>query len=51
MARVCQMSEKCSRRCVDKYREVSPVGPLTFSDIYIILHNVALYVLMSVLAS
>ena len=27
----------------------SVIGPLTFSDIYIILHNVALFVLMSVL--
>ena len=27
----------------------SMIGPLTFSDIYIILHNVALFVLMSVL--
>ena len=27
------------------------VGPLTFSDIYLILHNVALFVLMSVLTS
>ena len=29
----------------------SVIGPLTFSDIYKILHNVALYVLMSVSAS
>ena len=27
------------------------IGPLTFSDIYIILHNVAFFVLMSVLTS
>ena len=29
----------------------SVIGTLTFSDIYIILHNVALFVLMSVLTS
>ena len=29
----------------------SVIGPLTFSDIYIILHNVALFVLMSVVTS
>ena len=29
----------------------SVIGPLTFSNIYIILHNVALYVLMSVLVA
>ena len=29
----------------------SVIGPLTFSDIYIILHNVALFVLMSDLTS
>ena len=29
----------------------SVIGPLTFSNICIILHNVALFVLMSVLAS
>ena len=29
----------------------SVIGPLTFSDIYTILHNVALFVLMSVLTS
>ena len=50
---LCAGSNACyvgeTRRHLSTRVQEHLIGPLTFSDIYMILHNVALFVLMSVL--